>query len=246
MEAPPVDPAIFSELGDLESQFSTAELQLLKEQSRIFEPLYAKRDKIIARIPGFWPTVLEQIEEDCLTDNIDFDDVDLLRNLKALSVKRDKDEPRTLTLTFEFEENEFLGEKSCRIVKRFTYTEGEEGEAGEEGGVLTSKKVNLEWKDGKDLTKNAGSFFHFFSWTGNGKDKCPGEELAMLIAEDMYPNALKYYTEAVNEDEEDFDDEEGLEDDEEEEAEDEDADVKEDEEAEQEQEQPKKKKARTA
>ncbi|GAO49020.1 hypothetical protein SAICODRAFT_7612 [Saitoella complicata NRRL Y-17804] len=236
MEVPPVDPAIFSELGDLESQFTAAELQLLKEQSRIFEPLYTKRDKIIARIPGFWPTVLEQIEEDCLTDHIDFDDVDLLRKLKVLSVKRDKDEPRTLTLTFEFGENEFLGEKSCKVVKKFTYAEGED----EEGGVLTSKKASLEWKDGMDLTKNAGSFFHFFSWTGNGKDKFPGEELAVVIAEDMYPNALKYYTEAVNEDEEDFDEEEGLEDDEEEEGEDEEDDK------EAEKEQPKKKKARTA
>ena len=49
------------------------------------------------------------------------------------------------------------------------------------------------------------SFFAFFAWTGKkpGKEFRNGEELARLIVDDVYPYAVKDYTEALRGDDDD-------------------------------------------
>lgn len=92
-------------------------------------------------------------------------------------------------------------------------------EDGEE--KITSKAVDVQWPEelksinphvikavkGKDLSKQdkknyrlgMKSFFAWFSWTGlkPGKEFRNGEDLARLITDDLFPYAVKYYTEAL-------------------------------------------------
>ncbi|KAH3680114.1 hypothetical protein WICMUC_000515 [Wickerhamomyces mucosus] len=59
-----------------------------------------------------------------------------------------------------------------------------------------SDKKSSEGK--KNYRAGMKSFFGWFKWTGRkpGKEFPHGEELAKLFSDDIFPNAVKYYTEA--------------------------------------------------
>lgn len=75
--------------------------------------------------------------------------------------------------------------------------------------AFRSEPTILKWKEGNSICSsetdngkaqgvNPLSFFDWFSWTGSGEDKFKdGEQLALFIAEDLFPNAVKYFTEAL-------------------------------------------------
>jgi hypothetical protein len=75
-----------------------------------------------------------------------------------------------------------------------------------------SEPVAIKWKPDQDLTRrNLGrpSFFTFFEWAGGEQDTFQeGEEVAAILADALYPDALKVWTEAVSIDEDEGDSEE--------------------------------------
>lgn len=137
-----------------------------------------------------------------------------------MRVYRPNQDPRDIKIVFEFEPNEYLESSSLYIEKLFRYSsqkaEASSFNADKEPSQLISEKVNIKWKKDRDLTKPtkgvAPSFFTWFSWTGEDNDVFEdGEELAIFIAEDLYPNAVKYFTDALQENEENEDEEIDLE-----------------------------------
>jgi len=172
-------------------------------------------------------------------EHITTEDGHLLRSLLSMTLSRpDVDnEPRTICLSFTFEENDFFGDTV--LAKTFVFGKG---------GEISSVPVGIEWKDGKDLTegvsaaavqaweerksgkkdgqgmkklgelmeKGPSSFFNWFEWTGKhdslGEVKDEegdedeededgivevfpnGDELAIQLGEDVYPNAPKYFS----------------------------------------------------
>ncbi|KAG0686704.1 hypothetical protein C6P40_003555 [Pichia californica] len=150
------------------------------------------------------------------------------------------------SITFEFESGDNKDNiiKNQKIIKSFDWvidpTTGSR--------KLESKPVKFEWpiellninpeiikKKAKDENRKLSvdekkryrqgmrSFFSFFQWTGNkpGKEYRNGEELASLIAEDIFPAALDYYILAapgINGKEEGGEDEEEEDDDDDEES----------------------------
>jgi template-activating factor I len=178
-------------------------------------------------VPKFWITVL--IASALLSDYITFEDQDLIEHLTDLYVQWDEKNGKDFTISFEFEENEFID--NLKLVKKFTYKE-EKVEDEESDEVITERKyvsepVEIKWKKGKNLTTvnaedNETSFFSWFNFVGTGPgDFRDGETIALTLADEIFPNALKFYVEAGLDDdiELEYDLEEGDEDDEDDEEE---------------------------
>lgn len=198
-----IDPKIFSQLNAIEQRFNKAEEQLLKKQVELYNPIYEERDPLLLQIPKFWVTVIGETQE--LEELFNLEDSKLLDHLISIKVTRKTSNPKNFTIAMEFEKNEFLQDSSLSLSKEFN--KAEEGAAGAD--EYTSKATSIAWK--KDVTaESAGgrpSFFKFFEWTGNGEDEFDqGEEVALILADEVYSDALKIWTEAQDlDDEEDSD-----------------------------------------
>jgi hypothetical protein len=124
----------------------------VRQQYAISKPLYAKREQLLAKIPNFWPLVLEQAPMDIDEYIQPSDSAILLSSLKSLSVSRfelDADEkhgdPRNIAIRFEFAENEHF--EDSVLEKKFWWRQSKDGFTG-----LVSEPVEIRWKNGKDLT----------------------------------------------------------------------------------------------
>ncbi|KAG5440627.1 hypothetical protein PCK2_000337 [Pneumocystis canis] len=137
-------PASLDAIADIELEFEKAEVQLLKYQIQLFNPLYDKRASILRKIPKFWPIVLEAAPGDELSVYISPEDANVLEHLIDLRVYRPNEDPRDINIVFEFEPNEYLETGSLRLEKLFTYSnalqeneeEDEEAEIDLETGIL--------------------------------------------------------------------------------------------------------------
>ena len=122
-------------------------------------------------------------------EHITTEDGHLLRSLRSMTLSRPDidNEPRTICLSFTFEENDFF--EDTVLAKTFVFGKS---------GTMSSVPVGIKWKDGKDLTegvsaaaveaweerksgkrdgegmkklgdlmgKGPSSFFNWFEWTG--------------------------------------------------------------------------------
>ncbi|KAL2167153.1 hypothetical protein VTG60DRAFT_1643 [Thermothelomyces hinnuleus] len=143
----------YEELSDLEQEFDDVETEIIRQQYALSKPLYARRAELVAKIPNFWPLVLEQAPMDIDEYIQPSDSAILLSSLKRLSVSRfelDEDEkngdPRSIAIRFEFAENEHF--EDTVLEKKFWWRQSKDGYAG-----LVSEPVPIKWKPGKDLTE---------------------------------------------------------------------------------------------
>ena len=185
-------------LAGIEESFRLAKLELLKNEAALLQPLYAKRSKLTSAIPRFWSTVLSI--EDELLPYIKEQEADLLKSCYDLKIERMAD-PRDFTLSMSFSKNAYLETSSLNLTKHFKF----------EGGRLTSNVVKLDWKAGKSIIQSAQdenrlSFFSLLAFTGTEEEwNDPDEEdpqliledMAMLLADEIYPHALSYFTDAL-------------------------------------------------
>ncbi|KAK9265177.1 hypothetical protein V1519DRAFT_15692 [Lipomyces tetrasporus] len=228
----------YQDLSKLERDFEIAELDILRYSTQKLKPLYERRKEIVEKLEKFWGIALEQMGDD-IDQYITPQDAELFEYLSSIDVDRDETDPRTFTLTFRFKENSFLEDST--ISKTFTYIDKKDDNEEEDSEDITdasrirykSSKVNINWKKDHDLTVTpAGSppsFFTFFDWENSDDESkrdvfAQAHEVAILIADELYPNAVKLFTEAVEEEDEDDEEEEidlEEEDDEEEEEEEE-------------------------
>ncbi|KAL2259921.1 hypothetical protein VTK26DRAFT_6244 [Humicola hyalothermophila] len=142
----------YGELADLEHEFDEVETEIIRQQYLMSKPLYAKRAELVAKIPKFWPLVLEQAPMDIDEYIQPSDSALLLSSLTSLSVTRfevDEDEkngdPRSIAIRFEFAENDHFEDRV--LEKKFWWRYSKDGYA-----TLVSEPVDIKWKKGKDLT----------------------------------------------------------------------------------------------
>ncbi|KIV92303.1 hypothetical protein PV10_06755 [Exophiala mesophila] len=142
---------IFQELGTLERSFAEVEIDALRRKEQALKPLYARRNKLLSRVPDFWPTVFGNGPED-VRQFISPNDLQLLSSITSFSVERYQiksetdGEPRSLRFTFEFADNDIIEDK--KLVKEFEYHAAEAGP-----GSMVSKPVAIKFKNKKkDLT----------------------------------------------------------------------------------------------
>ncbi|KYK56789.1 putative nucleosome assembly protein C36B7.08c [Drechmeria coniospora] len=145
-------PISYEQLEDIEDDFEEADMELIRYQDKLTKDLYAKRDKIIAQIPTFWPLVFEQSPPE-IDEYIQPTDASLLiGSLKSLSVERfelPEGDPRSIAIKFEFAANDHF--ENTTLEKKFWYRRAKDGWAG-----LVSDPVEIKWKSAdKDLTGGA-------------------------------------------------------------------------------------------
>ncbi|RDA89994.1 hypothetical protein CP533_2683 [Ophiocordyceps camponoti-saundersi (nom. inval.)] len=142
-------PVTYEQLQDLEDDFEEVELELIRQQAKLSEPLYAKRAKLVADIPNFWPLVFEQSPSDIDEYIQPSDAALLLGSLRSLSVDRFElpdGDPRSISIRFDFGENDHFNNKT--IEKKFWWRRAKDGWTG-----LVSEPVDIDWKSpDKDLT----------------------------------------------------------------------------------------------
>ena len=122
----------------------------MRTQYTLSRSAYAKRADAAARIPNFWPLVLEQapIEIDQFISPPD--SRIFSESLLRLDVTRPEiasgGSPRSLRMTFTFAPNDDFDD--TELEKTFWWRRASDGWAG-----LVSEPVPIRWKKGKDLTE---------------------------------------------------------------------------------------------
>ncbi|KAI1332093.1 nucleosome assembly protein [Xylariaceae sp. FL0255] len=143
--------ATYEDLVDLEREFDDVETEIVRQQHALSKPLYEKRQKLVAKIPNFWPLVMEQAPPDVDQYIQPSDSAVLLSSLQSISVSNfeldsdPKGEPRSISIKMEFSENEWFEDKV--LEKKFWFRHSKDGSAG-----LVSDPVPIKWKADKDLT----------------------------------------------------------------------------------------------
>ncbi|KAI3339776.1 nucleosome assembly protein [Ustulina deusta] len=144
--------ATYEALAELERGFEDVEVETIRQQYVLSKPLYEKREKLVAKIPNFWPLVMEQAPPEIDQYIQPSDSAVLLSSLNSVSVSRfeiengGKGDPRSIFIKMEFAENEYFKDKV--LEKKFWYRRSKAGSAR-----LVSEPVPIKWKAGKDLTQ---------------------------------------------------------------------------------------------
>lgn len=208
-------------LADCEQEMDKAEIDASVYRIRRTQSIYKKRRQILTQIPQFWYIVLA--ENDDFPDYVSGDDLKYIEYITDIYVHykvadtESSENPRDFSITVAFKDDE-NGEPlvpTQEVTKHF-HSFIEDGEE-----KLSSSPVAVKWptelkeinptlikqNKGKDLSsedkKNyrlgMKSFFSWFNWTGTkpGKEFRSGDELTRLIIDDLFPYAVKYYTEAL-------------------------------------------------
>lgn len=219
-----------TELAQCEQEMAAADKRAEIFRIQQTQNIYSKRRAITSDIPQFWYIVLA--ENDDFAEYVRPDDLKYLDFIKDIyveyAVASDGKEPshyRDFSISITFHDESGL--VPSQIVTKKFYVRDEDGEE-----TLLSEPVSVEWpeelleispenirkeKDGdytadqkKKYRQGMRSFFAWFAWTGGkpAKEFRAGEDLARLIVDDVFPNAVRYYAEAVNNGNDDDDDSE--------------------------------------
>jgi hypothetical protein len=120
----------------------------VKQQYLLSLPSYAKRSALLNTLPSFWPLVLEASPPEIDQFIQPRDSQIFAEALKSINVTRPDIErsPRSVTISFEFKENEFFEDKV--LEKAFHWRRASDGWTG-----LVSEPVEIKWKEGRDLSE---------------------------------------------------------------------------------------------
>lgn len=214
-----------AQLAECEQKMGDAEKEVEIFRIKKTQAIYADRRAILAAVPQFWYIVMAQ--NDDFAEYVPAEDLkwmDFVEDIYVeypLTGKHHRDFVLSVT---------FGGEVPKQTVKKAFFVHEEDGEE-----KLTAEGAAVEWpaeladvcpatiraqkKDQftadqkKRYRQGMKSFFAFFEWTGEkpGKEFKAGEDLARLIVDDIFPNAVRYYVEAANQDESEVDLSEGEE-----------------------------------
>lgn len=128
-------------------------VRTVRTQYELSADVYAKRAQAVARIPHFWPLVLEQAPPEIDQYILPQDSRIFGESLINLEVRRPElggnkglGDPRSLAFKFEFRPNDDF--EDAVLEKTFWYRRASDGWTG-----LVSEPVKINWKSGKDITQ---------------------------------------------------------------------------------------------
>ncbi|KAH9947941.1 hypothetical protein B0H21DRAFT_736215 [Amylocystis lapponica] len=210
------------------------ELVLERRAQEQLTPVYEKRRVVLKPISKFWAVALMNHSMFAMSAQHKADQV-ALSYLEDVWVVRDPAESRCFTLEFYFKENPFFSNSVLR--KEYRHEPGPVAleDKPDADGITTAmlqfswerdvrpQSIKIDWKDdAKNLTKlhprvtdeeddtsEGGSFFTFFEEEDDPFD------IGVLIANDIFPEAIEYFLGTAgtdNESDEDEDSEDGEED----------------------------------
>ncbi|KAL0258630.1 hypothetical protein SLS55_006127 [Diplodia seriata] len=140
----------YEDLIQLEQEFEDADLQIIRHQYKITQPLFAKRQEVISKLPNFWALVFEQVPPE-LDNFIQPSDSSIFADcLKSIEVTRFEIDdpagsPRSFSVKFGFSPNKYFDNEV--LEKKFWYRRALDGWSG-----LVSEPVKINWKKGQDIT----------------------------------------------------------------------------------------------
>lgn len=211
------------ELEKVNEEASDKVLEVEQKYNEIRRPVYVKRNEIIKSIPDFWLTAF--LSHPALCDLLSEEDQKIFKYLDSLEVEDFKDVKSGYSIAFNFNQNPYF--EDTKLTKTFTFFDE---------GTTKITGTAIKWKEGMGASNGVHhdkknkrpfaeeSFFAWFSETQQ-KDIMEGlqDEVAEIIKEDLWPNPLKYFNNADEEESDgDEDDDEERGDDEDEEPDDED------------------------
>lgn len=206
------------ELAGCEKEMDEAEKDAEIYRIRKTQEIYAKRRSILRNIPKFWYIVLA--ENDDFSEYLGIDDLKYLEAINDIYVHynvADSDDIshyRDYSITLSFKDNELIQDQTITKEFKTSIEEGEEKLYLEPVDVNWPKELDsinprlikeqtkageLSKEQKKQYRLGMKSFFAWFAWTGKkpGKEFRNGEDVARLITDDLFPYAVKYYTEAM-------------------------------------------------
>lgn len=200
-------------LDEIDMRFQSETLSLLNKFDSERAPLLTKRNKLASNINSFWLTAFRN--HSVLGTLLENEDLEAFKYLEEISVE--KPTPSQRKIIFKFSQNPFFS--NHQLIKEIVETDSEDG--------FQVKNYSIDWKQGKNLVSGSSNVISspdaqkrkknetnsFFAWFSD-EDR----EVADLIIDDLYPNAVKYYfasneyeDEDYEEDDDDDDEEEDLE-----------------------------------
>ena len=216
-----------AQLAQCEQKIGEAEKDVEIYRIKKTQSIYSERRNITKQIPQFWYIVLAQ--NDDFADYVRAEDLKYLDFIEDIyvhfgiadsaSVKHYRD----FSITVSFKDD--TGTVPTQTVTKKFFVSEDNGEES-----ISSEAVAVEWpqelkdicpaeirskKDGdytpeqkKKYRQGMKSFFAWFEWTGTkpSKEFRSGEDLTRLILDDLFPNAVRYYAEALKNDQESAED----------------------------------------
>ena len=119
------------------------------KQYELSEATFARRASAIAKIPNFWPLVIEASPPELDSFVHPQDSKIFAESLTSIDVTRPEihtGHPRTIHVKFEFKENDFFSDTT--LEKTFYYRRAKDGWVN-----LVSEPTKIHWKKGQDLTE---------------------------------------------------------------------------------------------
>lgn len=194
------------------ADMTRVELALERHAQKKLVPAFERRREVTKTVPKFWPVALMNNGKFAMCVQ-HADDQKALLHLEDVWVERHDLEPRAFTIEFHFSENPYFTDKVVKKVYKYVAPPAAKDEKPDEDGItqsmiefdwerdIESQATKINWKDeSKNLVKlhprvmddddvsEPGSFFNFFEIA---KDDF---ELGIDIANDIYPEAIDWFT----------------------------------------------------
>ncbi|KAG6086204.1 hypothetical protein E4U33_007318 [Claviceps sp. LM78 group G4] len=184
--------AFHKKLDTIADEFEQVELEILRIRDKMTRDLYAKREKVISQIPRFWPSVFEQAPPE-IDEYIKPTDANViaaaLKNLTVEHFELPNGHPRSLSLKFEFSENEYF--ENSVLEKKFWWRCAKGGWES-----YVSEPVEIKWKPGKDLTNgllDLAMKIHEEDKAGKSDEKSPAKEALLKKLEDTSIETVSFF-----------------------------------------------------
>ncbi|BDA43714.1 probable NAP1-related protein 1 [Coccomyxa sp. Obi] len=184
-------------LIEVNEEASDKVLQVEQEYNVKRQPIYKERNQVISQMPDFWHMVFRG--HDTLRPIITAEDEEGLAHLVEILVEEAPDIKSGFKIVFTFLENHFF--QNTVLEKDIRY---------HEDGSYEIKTIGPQWQPGQSLTevavyeggkptgkKRKRDALSFFSWLEGSMPEDSQVEIAEIIKEQIWPNPLLYYQQAM-------------------------------------------------
>jgi len=203
-------------LEDFKKEKKRTSILLEYAEYKTLDELYVRRTKVVKNIPKFWAVALLR-HATLMAEFETPEDKDAIQYLEDLTIVRNPVEPRAYTINFKFKPNPYFTDSV--LSKEFQYTEHKKrkAESADSEGFKWSmldfdfdkdvkpQSCAINWKPGKNLSEkypekkdsdgdveDLGTFFNWFKLPSDPVD------IGVIIADEIYPDAIYYFTGEVD------------------------------------------------
>jgi template-activating factor I len=211
-------------LDEIDNAQSKIDLLLERESHKRSAPLLTKRRAVLKGVDRFWPLALMQTPGFAIHAQHP-KDIQALTYLEDFWVERDATESRVFTLEFHFKSNPYFEESVLKKVFKYNAPPTVANDIPDEDGItkamlefswerdVEALPTKITWKDDahnlvklypavKDEDGDMADSGSFFNWLTSSTDDY---DLGLLLANELFPDAVQYFLGKVTGDDSDED-----------------------------------------